>query len=49
MLITLATHKKINDSNNNSEDERKVLEMMGMFMALMMVMVSQVYTYSQIH
>ena len=48
MLIALTTHTKIND-NNNKEDGRKLLEIVGMFMALMAVMVSQVYTYSQTH
>lgn len=46
MFITLATHTQVNDSNNNEKDERKVLEMMGMFMALLIVMISQMYTYS---
>lgn len=47
MLTSVASYTKINDNNN--EDGRKLLEMMRMFMALMVVMVSQVYTYSQTH
>lgn len=47
MLTALSTHTQINDNNN--EDGRKLLEMMGMFMALMVVIVSRMYTYLQTH
>lgn len=48
MLVALTTHTQIND-NKNKKDGRKLLMIVGMFMALMAVMVSQVYTYSQTH
>lgn len=45
MLTALATYTKINDNNN--EDGRKLLEMMGMFTALMVVIASWMPTYFQ--
>ena len=47
MLIALTTHTKTND-NNNKEDGRKLLEIVVMFMALMLMMFSQVYQFSSV-
>ena len=47
MLIALTTHTKIND-NNNKEDGRKLSEIVVMFMALMLMMFSQVYDFSSV-
>ena len=48
MLIALTTHTKINDNNNNKEDGRKLLEIVVMFMALMLMVFSQVYQFSSV-
>lgn len=47
MLTALATHTKINDNNN--KDGRKLLEMTGIFMVLMVMIVSRMYIYTELY